>query len=267
MNHDTLKQSLDRLIRDASEVAPSIGRFDEDRNYGRVTDEALDHPRLIRWQTEVSTVLQALVARDRRMFGQLQARYDETKAASNRHHSRSILVRMTRDILQAAVDLLESPLLQQPLDGGIHIGSEQNEQTTKGYGFIAMPMDADDHALVDVLDAIKTAARACGVEAERVDEPQSNERISDRILESIRRAEFVFVDLTGSRANVFFEAGYAHGLGKLPIYLARQGTRLEFDLKDYPVLFFRNLAELKTLLTKRIQGLQSETTKSQVPGA
>jgi hypothetical protein len=173
MDGENLKQSLDRLIRDAGEVAPSIGRFDEDRNYGRVTDEALDHARLIRWQTEVATVLETLVERDRRMFGQLQARYDEAKAASNRHHSRSILIRMTRDILQAAADLLDSPLLQQPRDAGIRIRGELDEQTAKGYGFIAMPMDPDDHALVDVLDAIKTAARACGIEAERVDEPQS----------------------------------------------------------------------------------------------
>ena len=59
--------------------------------------------------------------------------------------------------------------------------------------------------------------------AERIDEPQSNERITDRILESIQRAEFVFVDLTNSKPNVFFEAGYAHGIGKIPIYFALRG--------------------------------------------
>ena len=96
--------------------------------------------------------------------------------------------------------------------------------TDTGYAFVAMPMDPEDAQLEDVLDAIKEACERCGVKAERVDDPESNERITDRILESIRRAEYVIVDLTHSRANVYYEAGYAQGLGKTPIYVARQGT-------------------------------------------
>ena len=38
--------------------------------------------------------------------------------------------------------------------------------------------------------------------------------------------------------------------------MARQGTKLEFDLKDYPVLFFKNLKELKDAVERRINGLQ-----------
>lgn len=125
----------------------------------------------------------------------------------------------------------------------------------EGYAFIAMPMDTDDSALVDVHDAIKEAAKRCGILAERIDEPPSNERITDRILESIRKAEYVIVDLTGAKPNVFFEAGYAHAIGKIPIYVARQGTKLEFELKDYPVIFFRGMKELKDALEKRLRGL------------
>ncbi|KAA0207207.1 MAG: hypothetical protein EDM71_08005 [Proteobacteria bacterium] len=125
----------------------------------------------------------------------------------------------------------------------------------KGYAFIAMPIDPSDTQLEDVLDAIKEAAKRCGVQAERIDEPHSNERITDRILESIRKAEYVIVDLTGSRPNVFYEAGYAQGLRKTPIYIAREGTRLEFDLKDYPVIFFKSMKELKDLLERRLRGL------------
>ncbi|WP_205527616.1 hypothetical protein [Halomonas sp. JS92-SW72] len=107
----------------------------------------------------------------------------------------------------------------------------------------------------DVLDSIKEAANKCGIHAERVDEVQSNNRITDRILESIDKAQFVIVDLTHSRPNVFYEAGYAQGLGKIPIYIARDGTRLEFDLKDYPVIFFKNMRELKTGLEERLRSL------------
>jgi hypothetical protein len=125
----------------------------------------------------------------------------------------------------------------------------------KNYAFIAMPIDPANPELEDVLDAIKEAAKRCGIHAERVDEPQSNERITDRILESIRKAEYVIVDLTGSRPNVFYEAGYAQGLKKTPIYVAREGTKLEFDLKDYPIIFFRSMKGLKDALEIRLRGL------------
>ena len=105
------------------------------------------------------------------------------------------------------------------------------------------------------------ADHRCGIHAERVDEPQSNERITDRILESIRKAEYVIVDLTGSRPNVFYEAGYAHGLRKIPIYVALKGTALQFDLKDYPVIFFDSMRELKEGLEARLRGLAENESK------
>lgn len=134
------------------------------------------------------------------------------------------------------------------------------DMTQKGYAFIAMPINPTNAELEDVLDAIKEATRKCGINAERVDEPHSNERITDRILESIRKAEYVIVDLTGSRPNVFYEAGYAQGIGKTPIYIAREGTSLEFDLKDYPVIFFRSMRELKSGLENRLRGLFGSAT-------
>jgi len=130
----------------------------------------------------------------------------------------------------------------------------------QGYAFIAMPIDPTNAELEDVLDSIKEAAQRCGINAERVDEPHSNDRITDRILESIRKAEFVIVDLTGSRPNVFYEAGYAQGIGKTPIYIAREGTKLEFDLKDYPIIFFRSLKSLKDSLEARLRGLRASRT-------
>jgi nucleoside 2-deoxyribosyltransferase len=118
-----------------------------------------------------------------------------------------------------------------------------------------MPIDKDDHQLVDVLDTIKSAAVECGVHAERVDDVESNDRITDRILESIAKAEFVIVDLTKERPNVFFEAGFAHALGKIPIYLARHGTTIHFDIKDHPTIQLRNMKELREGVSKRLAAL------------
>ncbi len=135
------------------------------------------------------------------------------------------------------------------------------ETIQEGYAFIAMPMDPEEPALVDVLDAIKDSADRCGIKAERIDDLDSNEKITDRMLESIRKAEYVIADLTNSKCNVFWEAGYAQGIGKTPIYVARSGTKLEFDLKDYPVIFFKNMKELKDGLEKRLRGLAEARAK------
>jgi len=162
------------------------------------------------------------------------------------------LIRVVVDMIDQTIGVLragpDNPPANQP-------EVQVDLDVQKGYAFIAMPIDQADPQLEDVLDSIKEAANRCGIHAERIDEPQSNERITDRILESIRKAEYVIVDLTGARPNVFYEAGYAQGLRKTPIYIAREGTRLEFDLKDYPIIFFQNMKELKDGLEKRLRGL------------
>jgi len=208
----------------------------------------------MRWELESKALLQQLSALKVPVFMGLYEEYTQKKEEAKRYHSKSILMHQVRQMLISARQLTDSPLLAATIPE--RLNTQAALDTEAGYAFIAMPMDPDDHTLVDVLEAVKEAAARCGVHAERVDEPQSSERITDRILDSIRRAEYVIVDLTNSRPNVFFEAGYAHGLGKIPIYFAKQGTKLEFDLKDYPVLFFRNLKELKDSLEKRLRGLR-----------
>ena len=157
------------------------------------------------------------------------------------------------DMIDEAVGVMSSPDFKVNLEKKESIRRSQSYDA--GYAFIAMPIDPSDVELEDVLDAIKEACGRCGLNAERVDEPPYSERITDRILESIRRAEFVIVDLTDSKPNVFYEAGYAQGCGKIPIYIARDGTPLEFDLKDYPVIFFENMKQLKDKLEHRLRGL------------
>lgn len=155
------------------------------------------------------------------------------------------------DMLDQTIGVLRNPRAVKATPAKLQVDMD----VRRGYAFIAMPMDASNHALEDVLDAVKEAATRCGIHAERVDEPASNERITDRVLESIRKAEYVIADLTYSRPNVFYEAGFAQGLGKTPIYVARAGTELGFDLKDYPVIFFKSMKELKDSLEKRLRGL------------
>ncbi|MER9371489.1 hypothetical protein [Mesorhizobium sp. M0491] len=129
------------------------------------------------------------------------------------------------------------------------------DELRAGYAFVAMSIDPSNRDLDDVLDAIKIAAKDLGIEAERIDDQESNTRITDRIFEAIRVAQFVIVDVTGARPNVFYEAGYAQGIGKIPIFLAKQGTKIEFDIKDYPIIFYDNMRSLREGLKARLRAV------------
>jgi hypothetical protein len=47
----------------------------------------------------------------------------------------------------------------------------------------------------------------------------------------------------------------------LPIYIARKDTKPEFDIKDYPIIFFENNRELKDRLTARLRSLADAVAK------
>jgi hypothetical protein len=93
-------------------------------------------------------------------------------------------------------------------------------------------------------------------EVERTDQSETQERIIPRILEGIRHSAFVIADVTELSPNVFYEIGFAQGLGKPVILTARQGTSLPFDIVDVPVLFWSGQEDLKERLRRRLVGIQ-----------
>jgi hypothetical protein len=58
----------------------------------------------------------------------------------------------------------------------------------------------------------------------------------------------VIVDFTLNPRNVYFEAGYARGGKKKLIHTARKETKLEFDIRNWRTLFYRNATELEAAL-------------------
>ena len=116
----------------------------------------------------------------------------------------------------------------------------------------------NDPLLTDVKNAIKDAASETGLSAKRIDDQISNEKITDRIVKAIEDADFVIADVTYGKPNVYWEAGYAHGLGKTPIYIAQKDTKLEFDVKDFPTIFYENYSGLRESLVERFKGLKDE---------
>ena len=137
MDKEKIKSELDRLIDEAPSIAPSITRFDDDRSYGRVTDEQLDLNNVMRWELESQALLQQLSALKISVFMRLYEEYAQKKEGSRRHPSRSILVHQVRQMLISARQLTDSPLLAAIPE---RLNTQAALDTEAGYAFIAMPM-------------------------------------------------------------------------------------------------------------------------------
>lgn len=105
-------------------------------------------------------------------------------------------------------------------------------------------------------DAIEPGVRAAGFDPKRIDNVEHNNRIDEEILAWIRRSRFLVADLTGQRAGVYFEAGFALGLGLSVIWMVREDelASIHFDNRQYNFIRWRldSLEEARSRLTNRI---------------
>ena len=73
------------------------------------------------------------------------------------------------------------------------------------------------------------------------------------------------IRVTDVLAFVNYELGYAHGRGKEVILIARQGSTIHFDIKDYNIIFYRNFTELEERITKRIAAIKKKAEWARQP--
>jgi hypothetical protein len=103
--------------------------------------------------------------------------------------------------------------------------------------FVVMPFG--DAALQIVYeDVVRPMIDNCGLTCERGDDVFGSNVIMDDIRASIDAAAILVADLTGRNANVFYEVGIAHALGKPVLLLAQFIEDVPFDLRHRRVLLY-----------------------------
>lgn len=137
---------------------------------------------------------------------------------------------------------------RQPAPPVAPIASEEKKRV-----FVAMPIcdEFEDVYQFGIYDVV----RRCGYVCERVDEKAVAGSIVDQIEECIHNAEFIVADLTAERPNVYLEVGYAWGLKRKVLLLAREGTKLHFDLSHHKCIFYRTIGRLADELERTIRKL------------
>jgi len=140
-------------------------------------------------------------------------------------------------------------------DGWSHVDQLRKSNVESLKVFVAMSFAADVSAAFT--DAIKPAVEACGYRPLRIDNKDYLGGIFDEIVAEVRESRFVVADLTGQRQGVYYEAGYALGLG-LPVVLTCRKDDLKnvhFDAKHMNILVWKNPLKLVKPLQDRIRAV------------
>jgi nucleoside 2-deoxyribosyltransferase len=119
--------------------------------------------------------------------------------------------------------------------------------------FVAMSFD--DSLTAAFKDGITKALTLASYEPMRVDLKEHNDKICDVIISEIRRSKFLVADFTLHRPGVYFEAGYALGLGLPVIWTCRQDEveKAHFDTRQYNHIVWKDPDELCEKLKRRIE--------------
>ena len=134
-----------------------------------------------------------------------------------------------------------------------------NAESSKG--FVAMWFDKSTDEAWE--KGIKLGIKDAGYKPVRIDEQEHNDKIDDRIIAEIKRSRFIVADFTqgekGARGGVYYEAGFAHGLGIEVFFTCRKDVLdngdIHFDTRQYNHIGWETPEELRQRLAARISAV------------
>lgn len=144
------------------------------------------------------------------------------------------------------------------------------EQKTSSYrAFVAMWLD--DVVKEAYTQGIEPAIRNAGYDPVRIDSQEYIGKIDDEIIAEIKRSCFLVADFTQkddkARGSVYYEAGFAHGLGIPVIFTCRKDiidrNLIHFDVRQQNFIVWEEHEDLKERLTNRIAAVIGDGPEKQ----
>ena len=164
-----------------------------------------------------------------------------------------------KKIIQYAVELgyikrFDNQKMEITLDGWRRLDKIKRTGIDSNKAFVAMWFD---NSMADAWEnGFEKCIKECGYEPIRIDQTNYNEGVCDEIIAQIRNARFIIADLTGNNLGVYYESGFAHGLGKQVIFTCKKSyfdaPQVHFDVRHYNFILWENIDDLKTRLQNRI---------------
>ena len=112
------------------------------------------------------------------------------------------------------------------------------------------------HAMKRAVERTKLA-----ITVKRMDLMEGDYEISQQLMTEIDDADIVLADFTLNSSNVYFELGYARGNKKRVIQTARKDVPLEFDVRNWRTIVYRNATELEEKLLLELKAAHAEIMK------
>ena len=140
--------------------------------------------------------------------------------------------------------------------------ADQATNVDSSQAFVAMWFDESMNEACQ--NGIELGIRDAGYEPLRVDRKEHTNKIDDEIIAEIRRSKFIVADFTqgdsGPRGGVYYEAGFAHGLGLPVIFTCKEGDvdKLHFDTNHYNHIVWSTPEDLREKLKNRILAVIGE---------
>lgn len=138
------------------------------------------------------------------------------------------------------------------LNGWKRISELKKLKTDSKKAFVAMWFNPELDEIWE--QGIKPALEETGFQPIRIDLEEHNEKICDKIIAEIKTSGLLVADFTGQRGGVYFEAGFALGLGIPVIWTCSKNDigNLHFDTRQYNHIVWETAEELREKLKNRI---------------
>ena len=124
--------------------------------------------------------------------------------------------------------------------------------------FVIMPFQPKFDVIYE--GVIAPAIQKAGLDALRGDGIYGAQRVMDDVWKGIREARIILAELTGRNANVLYELGLAHAIGKEVIIIVNAMKDVPFDLRDVRCIVYETSHprwgdQLSQKIVKTIKGV------------
>ena len=146
-----------------------------------------------------------------------------------------------------------SPPVSLTSSGWNRIAEAERASIISKQCFVAMWFDSNMD--IPYSEGVEKAIKDAGFEPMRVDLKEHNSKICDAIIAEIRKSRFMVADFTGHRGGVYYEAGFAQGLGIPVIWTCREAEidKTHFDTRQYNHIAWKDEHDLYNKLLRRIE--------------
>ena len=133
-------------------------------------------------------------------------------------------------------------------DGWDYLEQHERRIEERMQAFVAMSFSEDLKSIWE--GPIYRAIKKAGYKPYRVDAEPHSDRIDVKIISEIKNSRFVVADVTEQKRGVYFEAGYAQGLGLPVIWCVRKDDldNVHFDTRQYNHIVWETMDDLENQL-------------------